>query len=286
MENRKTKLAIVGIFWDGFYDLWEDFLELKEMFWKDCPYPLYIVNQTKELKFDKKYDVTVLHAGEDAEYSRKVQLAVNEIDADYLLLLLDDFFFSKELNGDVLETALDFIKNNAIDYYCMPLYEFQVGKPGKKSEIPFQIKENDEYTLSCQPTIWERNFLAKCIGTGNYNAWIFEGIYATSKEAHTYEFLKRCMTANNNPLRLLHGALQGQMVPDTIKYFNSISYDMHNRRETMPFNVYRLHQYKSALKGFIPLIFQRIIKKVFNVDSVYGRYSKAIAEEMNRMGIK
>ena len=34
----RTGLAIVGIFWDGYYDMWEDFLELKEKFWRDCPY--------------------------------------------------------------------------------------------------------------------------------------------------------------------------------------------------------------------------------------------------------
>ena len=46
---KRQDLAIVGIWYDGYYDIWEDFLELKEKFWKDCPYTMYIVNQTKEL---------------------------------------------------------------------------------------------------------------------------------------------------------------------------------------------------------------------------------------------
>ena len=30
MEKVNNKIAVVGIFWDGYYDIWEDFLELKE----------------------------------------------------------------------------------------------------------------------------------------------------------------------------------------------------------------------------------------------------------------
>lgn len=284
----KIELAIVGIFWDGFYDLWEDFLELKERFWKDCPYPLYIVNQTKDLGFPKDYDVTVLHAGAEAEYSKKVQVALQNINADYYLLLLDDFFFSKNIKGGILDGVLDYIKVKSVEYYCMPLYEFiapLVGKAGKISDVPYRLKESDEYTLSCQPAIWKRDFLQKCIGTGNYNAWVFEGIYATSKIAHQFDFLKNCLTINNNPLCLLHGALQGKMVPDTMDYYNNIGYTMFNKREALTPSVYRRHQLKSTIKSIIPLPIQRIIKKIFKVNSIYGRYSKEIEEEMERMGI-
>ena len=70
------KLAIVGTFYDGYYDLWEDFLELFYTNWPDCPYPLYIVNDEKELSFKKEYKVNVIHAGHKAEYSQRVQTAV------------------------------------------------------------------------------------------------------------------------------------------------------------------------------------------------------------------
>ena len=88
----KTELAIVGIWYDGYYDIWEDFLELKEKFWPDCPYPMYIVNQTKELTYEKKYDATVIHAGADAEYSKKIQTAIDwcwKISFSVILLILN-----------------------------------------------------------------------------------------------------------------------------------------------------------------------------------------------------
>lgn len=33
------KLAIVGIFYDGYYDIWGDFLDLIDKYWEDNPYP-------------------------------------------------------------------------------------------------------------------------------------------------------------------------------------------------------------------------------------------------------
>jgi len=48
-----TRLCIVGIFFDGYYDIWEDFLELFNRNWPDCPYPVYIVDGTKNLDFQR-----------------------------------------------------------------------------------------------------------------------------------------------------------------------------------------------------------------------------------------
>ena len=287
MEN-KPKLAIVGIFWDGYYDLWEDFLELKEKFWKNCPYPLYIVNQTKNLKYDKSYDVTVIHAGEDAEYSRKVQKALQEIDADYFLLLLDDFFFTKNLEGPVLDGRILFMKDNQLNYYSMPLPEFLDKRNGasfKGLSHIHNIETSREYTLSCQPAIWERGFLKKSIGTGNYNAWVFEGIYAKSKMSHTKEFLDQCKIDISNILGLNHGALQGKMIPETIEALQRKGYHVKNNREIMSVSECAVHKRKMKLKAMTPLLFQKIVKKFFKTKSVIERYKDEIAAQMSNMNL-
>lgn len=286
--GHKIKLAIVGIFWDGYYDLWEDFLELKEKFWKDCPYPLYIVNQTKDLSYKKSYDVTVLHAGKDAEYSRKVQIALQKIDADYFLLLLDDFFFTKHLEGPVLDDRIQFMKDNHLNYYSMPLPEFLDECNGSNyNRHPYiqNIKTSKEYTLSCQPAIWERDFLKKSIGTGNYNAWIFEGIYAKSKMSHSKEFLDQCKIDVSNILGLIHGALQGKMIPETIETLQRKGYLVKNNREIMSVSECAVHERKMKIKAMTPLFIQRIVKKLFKTKSVIERYKDEIAAQMSNMNI-
>ena len=285
----KTKIAIVGIFWDGYYDLWEDFLELKEKFWKNSPYPTYIVNQIKDLSYIKKYDVNVIHAGEDAEYSRKVQTALEKIDADYYVLLLDDFFFGNEINGGILDDRISFMKSNNICYYGMPLPEFRStikGSSFKGNKHILNIESTAEYTVCCQPAIWEKEFLKKCIGDGNYNAWVFEAIYIYSKDAHTSTFLSKCKNDLSNPLCLRHGALQGKMVPNTISFFKNMGYCMKNKREILGRYPYFVHNVKATLKEIMPFSLQRLMKKFVNTNSVADRYMDSVVCEMNKMGIK
>lgn len=280
----KTDLAIVGIWYDGYYDLWEDFLELKEKFWEDCPYPMYIVNQTKELAYDKKYDVTVIHAGADAEYSRKIQTAVEKIDADYLLLVLEDFFFSRPVDASLLENALSIVKENNLDYYSMPLSEFlhiKVGKPFKNYKDVYDFNPAFEYTLSAQPAIWNKQFLKKSVGQDNYNAWIFEGIYIKAPKAHTKEFLRCCKIDMSNFLGLKHGALQGKMIPSLIKYYNKIGYTFNTQREQLPLKTVVKRQIRSC----IPAPILTFLKKYIKNKSVISRYMSEIDKQIRILNL-
>ena len=68
----------------------------------------------------------------------------------------------------------------------MPMKEFSYNFKGKYIERHKKIKQisaKAEYTINCQPSIWEKNFLLQCIGDENYNAWVFEGAFLKSKKA-------------------------------------------------------------------------------------------------------
>ena len=280
----KTELAIVGIWYDGYYDLWEDFLELKEKFWPDCPYPMYIVNQTKELAYEKKYDATVIHAGADAEYSRKIQTAIEKIDADYLLLVLEDFFFSHPVDSNFLMQALQRVKDNCLDYYSMPLSEFlpnKIGKPYKDYDDVYDFSPKFEYTLSAQPAIWNKDFLKKSVGVGNYNAWVFEGIYIKASKAHTEEFLKGCKVDMTNFLGLKHGALQGKMIPSLVKYYNSLGYSFKTKRPQLPLSTVIKRQIRLSIPSGVLGFLKRYVKN----KSVASRYMSEIDNQIRLLSL-
>lgn len=281
----RTELAIVGIWYDGYYDIWEDFLELKEKFWKGCPYPMYIVNQTKELDFGKKYDATVIHAGADAEYSRKIQTAIKKIDADYLLLVLEDFFFSHPVNSSLLKDALERVKAGNLDYYGMPLTEFMpalVGNPYMNYKDVYDLNPAHEYTLNAQPAIWNKEFLKKCVGSENYNAWVFEGIYIYAPKAHTEEFLKGCKVDKTNFLGLKHGALQGKMIPSLVKYYEGIGYKFHTQRPQLPLSTI----IKRKIRFGVPKYVIRFLKKYVKNQSVASRYKDEIEHQIDVLNLR
>lgn len=279
-----TKLAIVGIFYDGYYDIWEDFLELIEKNWKNNPYPIYIVNNEKDITFEKKYNINVLHAGVEAEYSKKVQKAIECIDADYYLLLLEDFFVSKKVNNRKIAAIMEKMEREKLKYYRMTIPDF-LTKKDLKNPIGF-IDESFEYTVSCQPSIWKKDFLKKCIGAENYNAWIFEGIYSKSKQAHTKDFLKGCMYDYTNPLELRHGYVQGKMLPSVYEYFSKEGYYFKAKRGRMTKKQYRLYIGKTIIKSYFPRKIQNKIKKLLNGQSVLEKYDVEIYHYMKLMDIK
>lgn len=274
------KLAIVGIFYDGYYDIWEDFLELFHLNWSDCPYDLYIVDNEKEIEFIKKYNVSVIHAGKDAEYSRKVQVALEKIKADYFLLLLEDFFIGEKLSEDALSGVFNTVLSQKIKYYRMSLPEFT---PKKYKGKVMPIKTSMEYTISCQPSLWEKEFLQKCIGDENYNAWVFESIYTKSKVAHSESFLEGCWMDYRNVLCLYHGAVQGKILRKTKDHFIRKGYKFKNTRPILEKRQEIKYTIKMLVKHICPFFVQKIIKENIKTDSIIEKYSLQTQELINKM---
>lgn len=276
------RLAMVGIFFDGYSDMWEDFLILLRKYWTECPYDLYIVNQIKDVPYAKQYNVKIIHAGEDAEYSKKVLTAIDKIDADYYLILFEDYLFGKKISRYVLNSTLNFIEENKVIYYGFQLDLFF---KEKTSDRRIQINKRAEYTMVSVYNIWEKGFLKKCIGKDNYNAWIFEGVYAKAPRVHTDEFLKGCYREINNPLCLYHGALQGKLLQSTIKHFKSEGYEFKTNREVLGNQAAIMHGLKVIAAKTLPLSIKRIMKTYFKSQSVTGKYDKEIDDEIHNLGL-
>ena len=100
---------------------------------------------------------------------------------------------------------------------------------GNRKDL-FRLSKSREYLFSCQPSIWKKEFLRLCIGTENYNAWIFEGIYARSTVVRDQVFLQKSVIDYNNPLCLCHGAVQGKMLPSAMKKIADSGYELTSKR--------------------------------------------------------
>lgn len=275
-----NKLAIVGIFYDGYIDLWRDFIGLIKKNWSSCPYKIYIIDGELDLMEEdtKGLDITVIHAGKEAEYSRKVQVALENIEEQYLLLLLEDFYFVSEVNNLKVDSILNIIEDNNIDYYTMPMPEF-IGTKEKEQYKNYSFRKisvNREYIFSCQPSIWNRELLKLCIGNENYNAWIFEGIYAKSECVRTEEFLENKVVDYGNPLCLRHGAIQGKMIPTTLKLIEKSGYQMTTERPALPFSVMVSYSIKKIGHRVVELFKIPQIREIFKSKSILEKYEREI----------
>lgn len=275
------KLAIVGVFYSGYVDLWMDFLNLYQKNIGFEKYPLYVISDeyNYETLKEKYQQANFISAGVGAEYSKKVQEAINNIDADYYLILLEDFFISKKVDLNYINEIMNFIEDNNIDYYTMPIPEFVDKKERKKfskdSKV-FKINKNKEYVLSCQPSIWRKGFLKLCIGIDNYNAWIFEGIFARTECVRNDKFLEKCVIDYRNPLNLLHGAVQGKMIRKTVKLLKKSGYQLTTNRSSLTTKQTLIRGFKKFVLRCLSLVgLKRIISK-YNKKSILERYRNDI----------
>lgn len=274
------KLAVVGIFYSGYKDVWHDFISLYNNHLDTDSFPLTIVADSDVSYF---FDgIKVLGAGVNAEYSNKVQYALRNINADYFLILLEDFFVKETVETGVIENIMNFIVNEHIKYYSMPMPDFVANYKGKRHNPPYRfiryISPDAEYTLSCQPSIWKKDFLIECVGDENYNAWIFEGIFKKSPFAHSLSFLDGCVADTKNPFHFIHGLVQGKMLPSTVKELHKTGYVFKSNYPLLPNNlVFKRNFYIFVIK-IMPYHLQKTIKKVIHKKSIVDKYDERITD--------
>lgn len=259
VEGDKTmSLLIIG--YDGYSDLWNDCVGLLNKFWPDCPYQIFFVNNSLDVIFD---NVKVYHAGENAEWSQKVQLGLSVCKTEYVCLLLEDFLCGDYVKNESVENLLSLMKKKEIDY--VKLVDMNsVLKPHNKHinenrKIQY-IRYCDDYGISLQPSIWKRSFLEQKVGLENYNAWQFEFNRVKETDPKNRGYLSNALFDTRNILNIKHGVIQGQYLPDTIKFFRSKGIELNVNRDVMSKKDYRKIRTISLFKSLIPIGLRPFVK--------------------------
>lgn len=258
----KDLLTIVFIGFDGYSDLWDDCMGLFRRFWPGCPYEVLFVDNTKEVSWP---GVKVLHAGADAEWSRKVQLALANCHTPYMCLLLEDYLVGKEIDKDPLPSLIQLMQKYALTYYQMGnIVGVWKSDNSLFRQIPFVhiITQDQAYGISLQPAIWDVNYLSKLVGTANYNAWKFE--FARVKEAQGKPHLpaEGCVFDTRNILNLQHGVVQSKYLPDTVAYFKKRGIALNIKRPIMSWPQYYKRRLVEYGKAILPHTWRGPVKHV------------------------
>jgi hypothetical protein len=259
-------MAIVVICFDGYCDLWDDFAHLANKHWADRPYRLYMVNNIREVSYS---NIVMINAGSDAEWSRKVLVALDNISEKNICLLLEDFFFSEAVDNGEIHRILELMEQEAIVYYKLSSMT-----PYSKSNTPLYkgipelhvLQRDDEYAISLQAAIWNRNYLALLVGSGNYNAWAFE--FDRTQESRASLHLGPiygCVFDSRDVLHLKHGVVQGRFVPDTVKFLQRAGHQFSSKRPIMLRHQVLMYKIKCFGRQIVPVGIRSTIKAVLEL---------------------
>lgn len=224
---KKEMLSILVMSCDKYSGIWNDFFNLKEKFWPDCPFRTYLATDTKE--FIRK-DVETIHFGDIHEWSKCVRETVKRIDTPYVCLWLEDALICKPINTSVIESDMNYIVNNNVDYFCIEVK--RRFKPENMKEIAPHIRVIDphqRYGVDTAVAIWEKNYFLDKLQK-DCNAWQFEVDRCT--EAATPEGVKGVILYDDRHpanISITEVLRRGELRPKAIKFFDSIGYHLNTK---------------------------------------------------------
>lgn len=256
------EMTILFIGFDGYSDMWDDCVRLFKKFWPDCPYRTIFINNEKEVSWD---GVEVLHAGKDAEWSRKVQLGLRSTETPYVCLLLEDFLIGEKIDTKNIDKTVKFIIKENIRYFKLTNMSRAVKNrdPNYKNiKYLHIIPESDEYGVSLQAAIWDKKFLEEKVGNDNYNAWTFEFDRVLEAEGKPDTANPGCIFDDRNILNLKHGVVQSKYIPGTVRYFKMIGEPLNIEREILTYFQYYRIQFVSLCKYLMPKSLRKPIKSI------------------------
>jgi hypothetical protein len=234
-------------------DLWPINNHYLKNNWPEIYDDTYIITDKSDIS--SVGDVKVITVPSES-FSERIHFSVREIEADYIVLLLDDYFLTKKINNDKINYIVEFMIKNKVDYVRV----FKVPRQKKKKMEPnselYKIDLNINYAVNLQPGIWRKEALLN-ISEGNMNPWEFE----VSMRKKSIKKGYNCYATLGNELPFEHGLLRGKYFRKTYKKVKNDELLTNNRKQLTRFEEFK-YKSKVRMSHMIPQKAKSIFKKV------------------------
>lgn len=165
-------LAVYVSSFDGYSWLWPAFFHFFKKYWPDCPYEVYLGTETVK---PQQEGIKVLYSGKRGTWGETTLSNLEQIKADYVLWLQDDYFLTKKVRTEEIEESLDLLISSNGKYLRLTLDDIQhkgIRRTDRNEKIS---KISDDYGVLCslQSAIWERKFLIGLVDKDE-TPWDFE----------------------------------------------------------------------------------------------------------------
>ncbi len=171
---KKDKLAILVNSCDLYESVWDPFFKLFSIQWSNCPYDIYLNTENKayECTF---MNVKTICTGSDIPWTSRIKKALNEIDAEFVLFFLEDFFLLKEINQNDFNEIFQAFKNDLkVGFlFIHPMDTLNYRAKCKRNEYYSELRRSHEYRVNACVGLWRKNFLLQLL-LDDANPWEWE----------------------------------------------------------------------------------------------------------------
>lgn len=165
----KSKVSILVSSCDKYHEAWMPFFTLLSKYWKECHFPKYLLTETSSYS---DFGVKTINC-QSKEWSSRLLYALEEIDTDYVLFLLEDFFIMGSVDNETINRFIHYLGN---DKNMSVIYLKTIaGQKRSSSVYPELIKMEvgKKYYMNFQAALWRRIDLLSIIKPG-LSAWDIE----------------------------------------------------------------------------------------------------------------
>lgn len=176
----KNKVSVLIGTCDAYSQFWKNFDILFNRYW-NVETDNIVVSETKPL-FSRYFKYKNILPGINLPWGKRMLLGLDEINTEYVVFLLEDYYLTEEINENFIQEHLDILeKYNAQKIMFDIKYPSNIYYLSKIEEELYEFKQNSPYLNSVQPSIWKVDFLKDALKP-EYSPWEFElkGNYRTS----------------------------------------------------------------------------------------------------------
>lgn len=220
----KDKMTMLIFSCEKFSDLWDAHVQLLEENWKDRGMDTYIVTDAPHETNYK--NVSVMAAGENKEFSERLEYALSKIDTEYVFVTLDDYFLINPVSNEKISALIDMLDKENLDYVRL----FPHPKKANGEKIPQygkvrKIVNDRPYSVNLYVGIWRKSFFKKTVGDVK-NPWQFE----VSLRKIATVLGAKCAVSNNKEFVILDVVRKGKILNKANRFFKRHGY-YHGYRE-------------------------------------------------------
>lgn len=221
---------------DKYKDAWDPFFSFFIKYWPDCPYDVYINTESESYSNEKlKVDV-INYTRKNSTWSQRLKHALKTIKTEYIVFLLEDFFFLDYIKQDEINKCIGIMDKHK----DISVIDFEVAgnfvKGVEYEGIDDYYKRDicSMYFLNCQAAIWRRKDLIKFLSPYE-SPWQFEIFGSERVKLYSKNFLiqknNECCVFNYNVnWDSGYGIHGGKWLRSNVEFFkdNNIAVDFDN----------------------------------------------------------
>ena len=159
------KYAILVNTCDKYSDAWPTFFYLLSQTWKSDMPNIYLNTENKKCEIESVEVVTAGKIKPDC-WGERLRNALSHVKEDYVLMMLEDFYYESPINIDVIDKCADAMEKDKkiMSFQLVPASEVYRGevKDTYEEYEGFALRERKgTYTFIAGPTLWRKSDLIK-----------------------------------------------------------------------------------------------------------------------------